>query len=350
MLDSVHTIRCENPLEKMWDSFLFFESESTTKAFLGSVYDHSYPEKAAVYAFQNTSKFIYYIKQARQYYRSAQTSDILVRPLLLYYGMVSLLKAFLVTRDPDYPSTSKVLQHGLTNRKIKKSFYSFADEEVKVQKEGLLPHLCKFINPTPLGEKYKVQDLLAVIPELQKAYRQVYKIHTLVEVALTFGAGSPQSSTLFYLPESTLDSLHLTLNGFTQYLNRWNNGEGFFTNRDTEDYNRLIRLEWHHPAGIHPEFNGEGFANPLFIPDFKGNFYFRLDNEIQLHEIINQYMVMYVLGMMCRYETERWGEIIFSFASEDMYMIHEFLSVSARKFPNLVYDLLLNQRHIFLVN
>ncbi|WCK54533.1 YaaC family protein [Aneurinibacillus sp. Ricciae_BoGa-3] len=350
MLDSVHTIRCENPLEKMWDSFLFFESESTTKSFLGSVYERSHPEKAAVHAFQNTSKFIYYIKQARQYYRSAQTSDILVRPLLLYYGMVSLIKAFLVTRDPDYPSSSKVLQHGLTNRKIKKSFYSFAEEEVKVQKDGLLPHLCKFINQTPLGDKYKVQDLLAIIPELQTAYRQLYKTPTLVEVIVTPESGTSKGCTPFYLPESVLDSLHLTLNGFIHYINRWNKGMGSFKTTGTEIYSRLVKCEWHHPNGIDPSLNGQGFENPLFIADFKGNFYFRLNNEIQIDEIINHYMVMYVLGMMCRYETERWGEIIFSFASEDMYMIHEFLSASARKFPNMIYDLLLNQRHIFLVN
>ncbi|WP_162142488.1 YaaC family protein [Aneurinibacillus terranovensis] len=347
MFRTVHIIPCENPYEKMWDSFLYFESEPTTKQFLFRIYEHTHHKKGMVYAFQNTSKFIYYVKQARQYYIAAVNSDILVRPLLLYYGMVSLLKAYVLTQDPDYPSHSKVLQHGVTSRKIKKSRYSFAEEEVKIQKEGLLPYVHSFLSKETLSDKYLIQDLLSLIPELQLAYQKLYNKSSLINVSLSSDYDFRHQTTVFYLPDRILDAAHLTYTSFIHYINRFNEGSSFVSASSHKAPHGLVCFEWTHPSGNHVAENGNGFENSLFTQDYKGNFYFKINNEKKLHEITNHYIVMYVLGMLCRYETERWGEIIFSFASEDMYIIHEFLTVSCRKFPNLLYDLLLGERHIF---
>jgi hypothetical protein len=351
MYTAVHTILCENPLQKMWDSFLYFESEPTTKQFLQKAYESYGFEKPNFYAFQNTAKFIYTIRQARQYYTAAADSDILIRPLLLYYGMVSLLKAYLLMCDPEYPSNTKVLQHGLTSRKVKKLYYSFTEDEVKVQKDGLLPHVHTFLNKDKLQEKYRMQELLAMVPELRPAYRRLYGHSPLLSVSLSRYRDFEQPFTMFYLPESVLDDIHLTYDAFVYYLNRYNEGKAYFSGSQVKAPPGIIRLEWHHPDSHHVTENGNGFENKLFLMDCKGDFFYRTgkteNGSENLPEIINHYMVMYILGMLCRYETEKWGEIVFSFSSEDIYIIHEFLAVSSRKFPNLVYDLLLGERHVF---
>ncbi len=349
MYQAVHTIMCENPTKKMWDSYLYFESEPTTKTFLQQIYEKQSIQKSNVYAFHNASKFIYYIKQARQYYFSAAKSDILVQPLLLYYGMVSLLKAYVLTRDPQYPSNTRVLQHGVTSRKIKRNYYSLAEDEVRVQKEGLLPYLYSFLSKEPLHEKYRLQDLLAVIPELQAAYQRLYKQTSLTSVSLSSHRNFERLCTIFYLPDFVLDNAHLTYASFIHYLNRYNQGEAYFAASSLEAPRGIIRLEWHHPEKIHVTESGNGFENILFLHDYKGSFFYKTPagKNHTIPEVVIHYMIMYVLGMLCRYETERWGEIVFSFMSEDMYMIQEFLTLSARKFPNLVYDLLLQERHIF---
>lgn len=347
MFRGVQTILCENPYNKLWDSFLFFENEPVSKSFLQEIYREKFPEQYRSLAFQNTAKFIYNIKQARQYYAAAMQSEIIIRPLLLYYGMVSLLKAFILTQDPFYPANTRVLQHGLTSRKIKKSNYSLGEDEIKIQKEGLLPYVYSFLTNKPIENRYKVQDLFSIIPELHTTYQKVYQMNNMVSVNLSSYYDFQHPSTLFYLPESVLDYTHLCYESFIHYLNRYNTGSSYFSPSPLETPKGIIRIEWKHPLQQHVTENGNGFENELFLVDYKGNFYFLLHGTTSLPEISTHFMIMYILGMLCRYETERWGEIVFSFASEELYIIHEFLSISSRKFPNLIYDLLMGERHIF---
>ncbi|WCN37858.1 YaaC family protein [Aneurinibacillus uraniidurans] len=351
MYTAVHTILCENPTEKMWDSYLYFENEPMVKQFLQNTYEKQDYKKANVLAFTNATKFIYYIKQARQYYLSAKKSDLLVRPLLLYYGMVSLLKAYILTRDPLYPSTTKVLQHGITSRKIKKNYYSLAEDEVRIQKEGLLPYFHSLLQKEPVCDKYQLSDLLALLPELQPTYQRIYHKTTLLPVTVSPSLDVSRSCTVLSLSEEVLDCAHLTYDSFIYYMNRYNKGEGNFSASNANTPSGMIQLEWSHPTYTHVKENGNGFENELFSSNYKGEFFYNVSikkdatiNEIEIH-----YMIMYIISMLCRYETEKWGEIIFSFASEDLYIIQEFLTISTRKFPNIMYDLLLGKRHIFQV-
>lgn len=120
MMKNKRHIYSENPSKKMWDTFVFFENEPTVKQFLQNTYEQNQIKDTYKFAFQNTSKFIYFIKQAKEYFYSADKSNILVKPLLIYYGMMNLMKAFILTKDPSYPSHTGVLRHGITTRKLKK--------------------------------------------------------------------------------------------------------------------------------------------------------------------------------------------------------------------------------------
>ncbi len=59
------------------------------------------------------------------YYDQFSKAPLALKPLLLYYGYVQLLKAILLTVDPIYPQSSSVLAHGVSTRKRKKQHYSF---------------------------------------------------------------------------------------------------------------------------------------------------------------------------------------------------------------------------------
>src|SRR6476620_4268203 len=90
-------------------------------------------------SYQNCYPFIYYLEHAKTYYEQANIAPLSIKPILVFYGFSQLLKACLLTIDPNYPESTALLAHGVTTRKRKKQQYEFLKDEVKVQKNGLLP-------------------------------------------------------------------------------------------------------------------------------------------------------------------------------------------------------------------
>jgi hypothetical protein len=160
-------------------TFFLFHNECYTRKFLQKTYEKAKIEKAKERAYQNTDLFCAFIRHAQTFFQHVQTSAYAVQPLLLYYGMMNMWKAFLLTIDPDYPQNSAVLQHGISTRKKKKAGYRFFQDEIRLQKEGLVPALIRhFQLPLGTGDVYQVWDLLQMIPGLQQSihlFEQVNK-------------------------------------------------------------------------------------------------------------------------------------------------------------------------------
>jgi hypothetical protein len=350
MAKRIHHLYSENPYAKMWDTYVYFESEPTTKAFLEDNYEKKGIEDSHKFAFHNTSKFIYFIKQAREYFEAAKKSHILVKPLLVYYGMMSLVKPVVLTMDPHYPSNTGVLRHGVTTRKIKKLDYVFHDDEIRIQKEGLLPHFYSLL----LKEKqipqlkYKVKDLLALVPELHETFFRLYNQIPTEPLYIASEKDHESGNTLIYLSERMLKRLDKSAEELVRWINTYNEGKGRFEN-GSKRHRDYIQVQWNHPDKMHVFDCPDGFANALFRQDYKGRHYLyhATSPDLLLPEVIIHFLLMYNLGMLCRYETELWGEIIFSFSSADMFMINELLNISMRKFPNLILNLLLDEILIF---
>src|SRR5699024_10675643 len=93
-----------------------------------------------VKSYENCHAFMYYIEHGIHFYESGKEMDLIVQPIMYFYGMVHLLKAVLLTKRPDYPETTKVLAHGVSSRKRKKQHYTFINDEVKIQHNGLFPY------------------------------------------------------------------------------------------------------------------------------------------------------------------------------------------------------------------
>ncbi|MFC4768483.1 YaaC family protein [Effusibacillus consociatus] len=340
-MQKVTRIRTEEPYRKMWDTFVYFENEQTANRYLRAQYESlgiDEPQRAAYLA---TPKLIYGIKQARQYYRAAETCDIMTKPLLLYYGMMSLARAYIASRDPEYPTTTSVLKHGLSTRKLKKDSYYFIQDEIRVQKDGLFVVLHQMLGGSPFSDRQRVviKDLLAVIPELTPGYGRLYGFPAVCEIEHRVDG----NKTCWDLPRWILQAGNHTRDEFLNLLNR--------THQDPAQPNRPVfylgdidppgRLHLHHvrPVSCHP----------LLIEDLTGRTYLRypLAGDFLIPEISLHFMVMFVLGMLCRYETERWGEMILTFLSQDVYLINEFLNLSMRKFPNLILNQLFGEQYIF---
>lgn len=224
-------------------------------------------------AYENTLKWIYALKQGLIYFREAERCTLMVKPLLLFYGITSFKKGLILLYDPAYPKTTTVLQHGLTTRKKKRIEYRVSTDEVKVQKDGLLPHFSKQVLGMPLviNEKYQVKQLWGQCPELQEGYQLLF-------------------------------------------------GQRTFS-----------------PLGQGGAIKGSGNQVPLIREDVDGQQHrYTGKAPVLLDELIIYHMVMYILSMLCRYDTETWGEILFSFASRELFLIDQFLGLVWRKYPGLI--------------
>src|SRR5699024_7058088 len=91
-------------------------------------------------SYNNAQTFLYYIDHGLRLYENAKHVDLFFRPVLYFYGMVHLLKACLLSIRPEYPESASLLAHGVSTRKKKKKNYTFMNDEVKVQVQGLFPY------------------------------------------------------------------------------------------------------------------------------------------------------------------------------------------------------------------
>jgi hypothetical protein len=336
-MHKVNRVRTEEPYRKLWDMFVFFENEQAVSRFLCEKYEQlGYPE-AKRYSYGATPKFIYAIKQAREYYKAAACCGIVTKPLLLYYGMMSLSRALISTRDPEYPSTTSVLKHGLSTRKLKRSEYQFATDEIRIQKDGIFSVLHKTLGGPALetGQRFRMRDLLAVLPELIHCFTQVYGSPWVCEVDIQ----PCEEGYRWKLPRSFIQANGKTREEFLALLNRHSGEETSFSCPDPVDEHGWFSLLQRSPSPAHP----------LILEDISGSYHIRLphENELVLPEISLHFMLMFMLGMLCRYETERWGELVLDGVSQEMYIIHEFLNVSMRKFPNLILNQLFGETFVF---
>ncbi len=365
-MELIKHLKSERPYQEMWNTFVYFESEPTTKEFLEKIYIKNGYDESFKYAFLNTSKFIYFIKQSKEYFHSAENSNILVKPLLIYYGMMNLIKAIVLTKDPDYPRNSGVLRHGITTRKLKKNNYSFRDDEIKIQKEGLLPHFYSLVTNHSSdkieGNKYQIKELISLLPELQTSYQRIFQQQLLYPIEISIENHNKKTQTLMLrIPKKVLQFFNQDQKKFCKDLNLYNQKKDFtFSLCQNVDQQNIEYSKFLSEDAIYIDYliKNENvnnlsyyniFQNPMIIQDFKGNYFIKpiIDTKLILPELMIYYMIMYNLGMLCRYETELWGDINFSFTSEDMYIINEFINISLRKFPNLVLNLLFNEILVF---
>ncbi|HEY4553506.1 MAG TPA: YaaC family protein, partial [Bacillaceae bacterium] len=187
----------------------YFQSASTTRRFLRNCYEQQDLPERELKSYDNCYPFMYYLEQGELYYTQATFSPLSIKPVLLFYGMIHLLKACLLTVDPVYPGTTSVLAHGVTTRKRKKQQYQFFNDEVKVQKNGLCTHFAErmFHVKQLEGEKFKMGPLLELIPELSDLFLFATgsgKMHFLEEAGKNRWLIPSVAAESYYMDDSRL--------------------------------------------------------------------------------------------------------------------------------------------------
>lgn len=346
----VKIIYCESPEEWIWDQFYRLSNERSAQKFLSSAYQKiggPHPERMA---FRNAWAFAAYIRQALSIFRPIREENVWMQPVLQYYGMMSLIKAWVLTQVPDYPQNTSVLRHGLSTRKRKRESYRLLQDEVRVQKEGLYPLVAELLgNPAASGDSYQLKVLFSFLSDLSTSYEQIFGETPLIPVTVGERASVPPGCAMpLEITETVLDRAHLTPEAFVSRLNHYAKG-ALFSLGDPGILDGRLQLTWRHPCAKHVDDWEKGFNHPWFYEDKKGNHYLWFGNDCldtPVDELLVHFMLLFSLSMLCRYEPPLWGELILDHAGEEQTLVRGLLRLIPRKVPQLILSLLHGQKWV----
>ncbi|RNB82696.1 hypothetical protein EDM56_22575 [Brevibacillus fluminis] len=317
-----------------WDFLRFLETEPTARRLLAAFYQKHGFESPDKLAFQQSTRLLYTVKHARQCYETAATSDLLIKPLLLFYGCTHLLKAVILCKDPTYPQNSRMLQHGVTTRKVKRTPYHILDDEVRPQKEGLFAHAAKLLRIPNLQERYTMGELFSVLPELTPTYTELMGPNHWDKVTYH------EADRLLSFPQGTRGSLLYSRETFLDYLTRHGGGNvAFSLHGDGIPIGSPVGTQAH--VQVMPKSNVGLEAHPLFASTPQGYYFWNVEgNDVPPPQWAVHFLLLYLLGMLCRYEAELWGDFVYSHSYGELVLVEHFFSEHLERFPLLISELI----------
>ncbi|WP_340082903.1 YaaC family protein [Terribacillus sp. FSL K6-0262] len=294
--------------------FSYLEAEDAALTFLQNSYRHLDIPDAETRSYQNISAFLAYLEHGKSYYAYGKNAPLLMKPVLLFYGMTHFMKASLLLTRPAYPESTADLAHGLSTRKRKKRDYQFILDEVMLQQRGLFPYFSRYVckRDIPAVKKVSMGDMLRLIPELQDLLSLQQEKRSLVEAG--------RKKDIIVLPDCLLDDFQYTKRRFLAFLQS-------YSYQATEQA----------PLSLQPPDSLWQAAGPLFYNPLSQQYYFiRQSYWSGFHECMAHYALSYNLSMICRYEAEWWMDLLHINRRNEYPLIMRFLEITADKFPLLI--------------
>lgn len=301
-----------------WKRLQFFYSADTTQKILSKCYTKLKINDAEKKSYDNCYPFIYYLEQGEAFYNEASKAPLSIKPIMLYYGLIHLIKACLLTVDPFYPSSTSVLAHGVSTRKRKKRNYKFLDDEIKVQRNGLCSYFSEHLFHVKQleGEKFKMADLLFLVVELDDIHYFLTDKRNMISLEQT-------DKRTWTIPKKIEELYFMDSRRLKDYLDHKCVGNILW-----ED-NRSSLLSLKKSITVSPPFRWHIKKQNLYLPS-------KIQPFSNLPDLIIHYLLLYNLSMISRYETEWWMELIKTTPNSDFPFITEFLNITEEKGPFLI--------------
>jgi hypothetical protein len=312
--------RTEEPVKEIWSRLSYFESKHNSKQYLDGKFQTANDELT-----DTANSLAFTMSTAHEYYEAAQRVTILTRPLLIFYGMTALAKVlFMATHGKKSPSNN----HGLGKADNWNSV--FEELTVEIRRDGTFPQFHGCFNKESLaGTKFSIKELSSLVPEMKVEFEEVLK---------------EKSRTL------KIEHSDYGIN---------------IVDTEIEDYKNLVtqlfRITGFQDKYAHPQVIGKKISlwsknheiDNFITRTISGEEYLSLPIEqngrlLVIPEMSFHYLIMYLLGMLSRYQPEEWGKTIKGEESGEIYFIRKFLDITARKFPNLILNELHNRDFVFI--
>lgn len=336
-----NTINVINLRQVIWSHLSRYESADFVKERL--LKQGAGKDKVKIKTSQITST----IRQAKNYYLSAYSSDFSVKPLILYYGMEGLAKALILLGNNDYTlSSNDIRAHGLkseNNRNNNVRKYELADEyciiEIlrdrrsgTIKNLGLFNTLRKCYSDKPIDNvKFTVKNLLSLFPENYRQYYDFYKTPPNSWKVRTVSQPSSSDEIL----NIDLDEQNFSFKTHKkQFKIAPNCAKSFFPDLKTN------YIERYGPPLLF-DFTGDLslFDNRLYVSHLLSSERYILNtlHGYRMSDIDIHFMLMFILSYIVRYKQDNWAlSLSRQIDSYGYFLIENFIQVSEIKFPLLI--------------
>jgi len=302
-------------------------------------------ESAAAYAAQS-------FRQAKEFFRHAETSSWLVKPLLLYYGMLTAAKAALTFDTADFFLTKPSMKHGLN--RIKNTASTLGADSLNVQNVGVFQLARNAIGGAPIAADtpIPIDEILKRLPEVAVAYNLVARgtdvKFTRTKLPWVASSGPSQLFRIVFdlpkpyseanreeLPDAILNEFDLLTPGPAPDINRYVSKSGWAAENDAKAV-----VERGQPPFLTPTLDGEAaLLLPINLNGIK----------LQFTEIELILMVTFYFSEIARYMPHIWLQLHSGQASFSVLLCQDVLRSCENKFlqllqKQLVYTLMVTLR------
>jgi hypothetical protein len=170
--------------EKVWTDFVGLEYESAVQDILRQLFEtrrlnfRDEKNRDTRFLYRYTLPYVCFsIQQAREHFASARGATLLTKPLLLYYGMMSFIRALVSLVSPDFFTDQEDLYHGIKVLGRNAAGYRLAEKRLKVARNGLFPQTHAIIHGEPIREaEISLSDIFTRLPDLYYNCMYVYEL------------------------------------------------------------------------------------------------------------------------------------------------------------------------------
>ena len=318
-------IYSEEPREDQWRSLLQFsyrknvESRLAAKGF--AVDDHL------------VDIILGSFQQAHEYFKLGSRASLFTSPTLVYYGAAHLLYAASTLLTGQTPNVGN---HGLRLVKTEAS-RSLADAAVEPcnWNSGSFPIMAKAFSNVPStltsSGSWSLHDFIGSLPDLEEDYTRTYPDrhpHVLPVEEVKTESGM--------LDRIELEKLQVWKGTF-DWRAIVGASSSFLQPQRTNQYLVFRRRLGYKGLGEHA------------LP---GRKFFRLyhskgKHQYSLHQISLFQGALFILGHLARYSPQTWYPFAQNDSTGERHLVEKFVSVSTRRFPNLILNELQEQNIVF---
>jgi len=353
-------VRSENKVRSIWQYLKRYEDP----VFVEKRIQADYPSVGETLRTKKAQHIADCIRQAEAYFKTASTSDLSVKPLILYYGMLDLVKALMLFGDNPLTLGDDTLKleglnsHGLTHATRDASDIAIRDDVNNLLEEFCytasrnnsstvfsLLHECWSATKPSSGVRVVLGDLLSAHPSTWRSYAE----HTS-EVPKFF---------------NVRDSFRLTAKGYEHFFT-FDSAFRFdtygFQIGKSEDNNRFLQEQlprlatlYDNQTGLSPyEYASKSIPTSLeeYQPVYKastGESYTMADAipDVPVHPIELEFLTMFILGSLTRYAPQKWLKNVQYEGGGEMFVVEGVINSASVSFPKMILEELDNREYIF---